>query len=107
MNTFSPRERRHGMLKLAALALPVLAMLGCESATTGHAPGLAGGQTLTPGITNYPLAYVKKPVLKTDIDMRDLITSITGGDLYVRDTASAGGNETNVTGSITQGMGDV
>jgi hypothetical protein len=107
MNKLNPRELRHGLLKLAALALPVLAMLGCESATTGHAPGLAGGQTLTPGITNYPLAYVKKPVLKTDVDMRDLITSITGGDLYVRDTASASGNEVNVTASITKGMGDV
>jgi hypothetical protein len=54
MNTFSPREQHHGLLKLAALALPMLVMLGCQSATSGHAPGLAGGQNLTPGITNYP-----------------------------------------------------
>ncbi|MGO9933418.1 MAG: hypothetical protein ACLPV8_16630 [Steroidobacteraceae bacterium] len=107
MNTFNLRERRHGLLKLAALALPFLALLGCESATTGHAPGLAGGESLTPGVTNYPLAYVKRPVLKTDIDMRDLITSITGGDLYIRSTASDGGAETNVTSSITKGKGDV
>ncbi len=62
---------------------------------------------MTPGVTNYPLAYVKRPVLKTDIDMRDLITSITGGDLYIRSTASDGGAETNVTSSITKGKGDV
>ena len=107
MNTFMPREHRHGLLKLAALALPMLVVIGCSSASSGHAPGVAGGETLTPGITNFPLAYVKKPVLKTDIDVRDLITSITGGDLYVRDQASAAGQEVNVTGSITQGMGDV
>ncbi len=96
------------LLKLAALALPLLALLGCESATTGHAPGLAGGQNLTPGITNYPLAYIKRPVITKDFDnVRDLITSITGGDVYIRDTASAGGAETNITASITMGKGDV
>ena len=107
MNTFTPRERRHGLLKLAAIALPLLAVLGCESATTGHAPGVAGGQTLTPGVTNFPLAYIKAPVITKDIDVRDLITSITGSDLYIRNQASAGGAEVNVTGSITKGMGAV
>jgi hypothetical protein len=95
------------LLKLAAIALPLLAVLGCESATTGHAPGVAGGQTLTPGVTNFPLAYIKAPVITKDIDVRDLITSITGSDLYVRSQASAGGAEVNVTGSITKGMGAV
>jgi hypothetical protein len=119
MNSRCPRDSRHGLLKLAALVLPMLTLLGCESASSGHAPGVAGGQTLTPGITNYPLVYIKQPVLTTptdkkdkaatpaDIDVRDLITSITGSDLYVRDTASAAGAETNVTASITQGMGAV
>jgi hypothetical protein len=107
MNTFTLREHRHGLLKLAALALPMLWVVGCSSASSGHAPGVAGGQTLTPGITNFPLAYVKRPVLTKDIDVRDLITSITGGDLYIRDQASAAGAEVNVTASITKGMGDV
>lgn len=107
MNTKRQRDLGHGLLKAAALLLPLLAALGCSSAQSGHAPGVAGGQTLTPGITNYPIAYVKKPVPKKDIDARDLITSITGGDLYVRSQASAGGIETNVTKSVTLGKGDV
>src|SRR5271156_1101205 len=109
MNTFTLREHRHGLLKLAAIALPLLAALGCSSAPTGNAPGVAGGQTLTPGVTNFPLAYIKAPVLPVamDIDVRDLITSITGSDLYIRNQASAGGAEVNVTGSITKGMGAV
>jgi len=107
MITFTPREQRHGLLKLAAIALPLLFVLGCESATTGHAPGVAGGQTLTPGVTNFPLAYIKAPVITKDIDVRDLITSITGSDLYIRSQASAGGAEVNVTGSITKGTGAV
>jgi Hydrazine synthase alpha subunit middle domain/WD40-like Beta Propeller Repeat len=107
MNTFTLREHRHGLLKLAALALPMLWVVGCSSASSGHAPGVAGGQTLTPGITNFPLAYIRRPVLTKDIDVRDLITSITGGDVYIRDQASAAGVEVNVSGSITKGMGDV
>jgi hypothetical protein len=97
---------RHGLRALALLAAGAI-LFGCNSAPTGHAPGLAGGESLTPGVTNYPLAYIKKPVPKNDIDVRDLITSITGGDLYVRAQASAGGLETNVTGAITTGQGDV
>src|SRR5271155_2445987 len=107
MNTFSPREQRHGLFKLAAVALPMLVVLGCSSASSGDAPGLAGGQTLTPGVTNYPLAYVKAPIPKTDIDVRDLITSITGSDLYIRNQSSSAGAETNVTLPITKGMGAV
>jgi len=108
MNTI-PRER-HGLLKLVALSLPMLAVLGCSAASSGHAPGVAGGETLTPGITNYPLAYVKRPAptaTTPDIDVRDLITSTSGGDLYIRDQSNAAGAEVNVTKSITQGMGDV
>jgi hypothetical protein len=121
MITSRMREPRHVLLKLAALSLclPMLAILGCTAASSGHAPGVAGGETLTPGITNFPLAYIKRPVPAanamasandippTDIDVLDLITSTPGGDLYIRNQANAAGAEVNVTGSITQGMGDV
>jgi hypothetical protein len=106
MNIARPRDIGHSLLKLAVLALPVI-LVGCSSGVSGHAPGLAGTQSLDPGTFTYPLAYIKRPPPKTDIDARDLITSTTGGDLYIRDQASAGGAETNVTTSITKGMGDV
>jgi len=107
MKIFSKSDSGHASRALAAALLGPLLLFGCNSAPTGHAPGLAGGESLTPGVTNYPLAYIKRPVPKTDIDVRDLITSTTGGDLYVRAQASAGGLETNVTSSITMGKGDV
>ncbi len=107
MNIFSNRDFGHASRALAATLLCPLLLFGCSSAPTGHAPGVAGGESLTPGVTNYPLAYIKRPVPTTDIDVRDLITSTTGGDLYVRAQASAGGLETNVTSSITKGKGDV
>src|SRR5882724_319588 len=111
MKTLPARELRHGPLKLAALLLPALIMVGCAGGVSGHAPGLAGAQTQDPGTLNFPLAYVKRPAPastpKADVDVRDLITSSTGGDLYIREQASPGSLETNVTKSITTGMGDV
>jgi hypothetical protein len=114
-NSVRRREPRHILLRFVWLLLPLMILAGCESASSGHAPGLAGGQTLTPGTTNYPLAYIKVPFPtnkiagtdSTDIAVTDLITSIPGGDLYVRGTASSAGAEVNVTGSITGGKGSV
>jgi hypothetical protein len=98
-------------MALAALFLPAMLMFGCESGVSGHAPGLAGVQTQDPGTLNFPLAYVKRPAPAqtpdSDIDVRDLITSTSGGDLYLREEASPGSLEVNVTGSITKGKGDV
>jgi hypothetical protein len=108
---FNPGFSRPSALPGLIFAMVIsMTVLGCSSAQSGHAPGVAGGQTLTPGITNYPLAYIKRPVPTTGLDTLDaldLIASIPGGDLYVRDQASAGGAETNVTASITKGTGDV
>ena len=111
MNTLPIRDFGHSSAKLAALLLPVVLAFGCSSGISGHAPGLAGVQSQSPGTLNFPLAYVKRPApsmnAQSDIDARDLITSTTGGDLYIRDQASAGSAEINLTQSITQGKGDV
>jgi hypothetical protein len=111
MNTLPAREIGHGSLTLATLLLPALIMAGCQGGVSGHAPGLAGVQTQDPGTLNFPLAYVKRPAPAStpnaDIDVRDLITSTAGGDLYVRAQASPGSIEINVTKSITLGTGDV
>ena len=49
MNIQRQREARHGYLKIAAVLLPIAFLFGCNSAPTGTAPGLAGGQALTAG----------------------------------------------------------
>jgi hypothetical protein len=95
------------LLPLLALVVPLLALVGCSSGISGHAPGLAGPQAQDPGTFTYPLAYIKRPPVTKDIDVRDLITPTAGGDLYIRDQASAGGIEVNLTKSITTGSGDV
>jgi hypothetical protein len=107
MRYFRSRELRHILSTLVVCAAPLLALLGCESGVSGHAPGLAGQQSLDPGSFTYPLAYIKRPFPATDINAADLITSTAGGDVYIRAQASAGGAETNITGAITRGKGDV
>src|SRR6202140_191289 len=110
MNTLPAREIRHGCLTPAALLLPALFIVGCQSGVSGHAPGLAGVQTQNPGTLNFPLAYVKRPAPAStpnaDIDVRDLITSTAGGDLYIRGQATPASVERNVTIPGTKGMGD-
>ena len=101
------RDHHHALRKLTVLLLPLLAMVGCSSGISGHAPGLAGPQAQDPGTFTYPLAYIKRPPTTKDIDARDLLTPTEGGDLYIRDQASAGGIEVNLTKSITMGLGDV
>ncbi len=107
LNRINIATRVTSRAKTFILLLPLLAMAACSSGTSGKAPGLAGGQIPDPVTLDFPLAYVKRPPPKKDIDVRDLITSTAGGDLYIRDKASASGVETNVTKDITQGMGDV
>jgi hypothetical protein len=106
MNIARTRDVGHTLMQLIAVVAS-LAIVACSSGVSGHAPGLAGQQSLDPGTFTYPLAYIKRPPPTKDINVSDLITSTTGGDLYVREQASAGGAETNVTTSITGGMGDV
>src|ERR1700761_9532651 len=107
MNTVR-RELSHALPALvAALLLPLLFVAGCSSGVSGHAPGLAGQQAQDPGQLNFPMAYIKRPPPKKDINALDLITSTAGGDVYLRQQASAGSPEVNLTGTITKGMGDV
>jgi hypothetical protein len=105
--TVNPLTQKRLALQRIVLLLPILAAFGCSSGISGHAPGLAGQQSKDPGTFSYPLAYVKRPPPTTDLDARDLLTPTPGGDLYIRDQASPGAVEVNVTKSITLGKGDV
>ena len=97
----------HASSNIAGLLLPLMILAGCAGGQTGDAPGLAGSQLPDPITLDFPLAYIKRPPPAKDIDVRDLITSTPGGDLYIRDKASASGVETNITKDITTGKGDV
>jgi Hydrazine synthase alpha subunit middle domain/WD40-like Beta Propeller Repeat len=52
------------------------------------------------------IAYVKRPVSALG-NPTDAVVTGQGGDLYIREKSSPSAPETNVTGSYTQGQGDV
>jgi hypothetical protein len=104
------REAADAARTFALLACGALVLIsGCTSGDGGIAPG--GGQDPDPVVLDFPIAYVKRPVPADDTmmtqDARRLEQFEPGGDLYVRDRAAPSAPETNVTGELTQGMGDV
>jgi hypothetical protein len=90
-----------------ALASALLGLAACTSSDGGGTPG--GSQGPDPAVLDFPIAYVKHPVPEMDMqpDARRLLEFREGGDLFVRDRASPSSSEINVTGEITQGLGDV
>lgn len=96
-------SRRRGV---AALAFVVAALPGCGG-------GLGGEQNPDPVVQDFPVAYVKRPLAVDDqgdleeTDVRDGLAFTAGGDLYLRQRASAAAEEQNLTAGYTGGMGDV
>ncbi len=96
-------------LVLAALLLP--ALISCGGGDSGIS--LGGGQAPDPVVVDYPILYVKRPVpldmqgAVQQNDFRQVLTVQFGADLYMRVRASSDALETNITESITNGLGDV
>jgi len=72
-------------------------------------PGGDSGDGIDPGVVEIPLAYIKRPIPVDDMgnevqtDVREPGLFISGGDVYLR----TNDDETNITGSVTGGIGDV
>ena len=98
--------------------LPAWVLTGIVAGLTGcgggsDSVGLGGSQDPDPVVVDVPIAYVKVSILDEDgvlvdqDDLREQDDFRPGADLYLRDRASPSSPETNLTESITQGMGDV
>ncbi len=90
-----------------ATALVAIVIAGCGG---GGGAGPGSGQSPDPIVLDFPIAYVKRPVPTgnaASVDARQLLDFEPGADLYVRDRASPSASERNVTGELTQGMGEV
>jgi hypothetical protein len=73
--------------------------------------GCTGGSSSSDSVTvegDVPIAYIKRPVSALG-NPTDSVPDNTaqGGDLYIRQKSSPSASESNVTGSYTQGQGDV
>jgi hypothetical protein len=81
----------------------------CEDQITLGSGGCGGADAVT---ANYPIFYVKRPVSTATPTaggtLRVRVNEFQpGADLYMRSSASPSAGEVNLTGSLTQGLGDV
>jgi hypothetical protein len=100
-----------GMRLLAILAVS-FSIVSCDGANQGVQIG--NGQTPDPVVIDFPIAYIKSPLVFDEddgtlvqTDLRELITFDFGADLYVKDRASTSSPAINVTGDLMQGMAAV
>jgi hypothetical protein len=95
----------------ALLVLAGFALAGCGS--SDGSVGVGTGQQPDPVAPDFAIAYTKGPLFDEDMnlqsatDLRDLDRFNVGTDLYIRDRASPGAVERNVTLPETEGLGDV
>jgi len=80
------------------------AMAGVAAALAACTGGSSSDSVTVEG--NVAIAYVKRPV-STLGNPTDAVVTGQGGDLYIREKSSPSAPENNVTGSYTQGQGDV
>jgi hypothetical protein len=99
-----------GPLKAAVLSVSVL-LGACDGANQGVQIG--NGQSPDPVVIDYPIAYVAAPLPLDDDgmfeqqDLREQITFDVGGQLLVKERASASADPVNVTEDIIGDMGAV
>ncbi len=92
------------LISPGALLLAVVLLAGC---------GGGDGQDPDPLVEDFGIAYVRRPMevdnagVAVQSDIREVESFTPGGDLFYRDLASPSAAERNITGAITQGMGDV
>ena len=98
--------------RIVVPALMALGLVGCGSGD--GSVGVGSGQDPDPVALDFPVAYVKTTVPPVDPnnppppeDLREQRTFDIGADLFVRERASPGAPEINVTEAITQGLGAV
>lgn len=101
----------NGLRSLAAFAVSCL-LVSCDGANQGVQIG--NGQRPDPVVIDFPIAYVKAPLVfdeadgtLVDTDLRELISFDFGADLYVKDRASTSSPAINVTGDLMQGLAAV
>ena len=95
------------MRQLLPLYIVTILLLG---ACSGGEVEVTGAD---PGVLEAPIAFVRRPIAldengrERQPDLRDPLFFVAGGDLYLRSNSTAISIETNITGGITGGRGDV
>ncbi|MBM0107406.1 PD40 domain-containing protein [Steroidobacter sp. S1-65] len=103
---------RNGAAVLLMSAIAAL-LSGCDSGSGGTDVTIGSGQNMDPVTLDFPVFYVKRPVPDPEddelanADARELLRFEIGADLFMRDRASTSAPEVNLTGELTEGLGDI
>ena len=96
-------------MRAGALLAISFVIAACDGANQGVQIG--NGQNPDPVVIDFPIAYIKAPLVFDDVDdtlvqtdLRELVTFDFGADLYVKDRASSSSPAINVTGDLMQGL---
>ncbi len=88
-------------------AIAGVTLVGCGGGSGGSSSGLlGGGQDPDPAVQDFPVAYVKRPLLLDDdgalltFDVRDPTAFMPGAELFIRDRASASAVERSITAGV-------
>ena len=98
-------NNRFRWLGLALVCLAGLNLSACDPSSSD------GG--IDPGIVEIPIAFIQRPIPVDDqgdpvqADLRDPLLFMAGGDVYLRTNSTSSGALTNITRSVTGGIGDV
>ena len=107
-----PSRTRSMWLRSAAAAAALTLLCGCGGGGQSNKIALGSGQDADPVTVDFPVFYVKRPVMNDDDeivenDARELLRFQIGADLFMRDSASPSTTEVNLTAAETQGLGDI
>jgi hypothetical protein len=82
-------------------------LAGCGAGGgAGSSDSLGGGQNPDPVVQDFPIAYVKRPLLTDDdgnlltVDVREPAAFMPGAELFVRDRASPSATERSLTAGV-------
>ena len=98
---------------LLALASPLLILACSGGSGSGGGIGFGDGQSADPVALDFPIVYVRRPISTNDagdplqVDVRNVIEFNVGADLFFRDRASPSSADVNITGELTDGLGDI
>jgi len=93
---------RSALVSVAA----AIVLSGCGGGGSGSSGLLGGGQAPDPAVVDFPVAYVKRPLLLDQdgnletFDVHDPTTFMPGAELLVRDRASPSAVEHNITAGV-------
>src|SRR5262245_17730725 len=100
-SALASRVLRSALVGVAAAGV----LFGCGGGG-GSGGLLGGGQSPDPAVVDFPVAYVKRPLLLDDdgnlatFDVHDPTAFMPGAELYVRDRASPSAVEHNITAGV-------